>query len=90
MAGRRWLFRRDESGSRQILEDGDPIMCDEKYYPWCPDEDADWHLMAAALDLYKYCSELLEEYEGAGYCPSETLIANAKSALAKARGESGE
>jgi hypothetical protein len=26
-------------------------MCDETYYPWVPDNDADWHLIALAPDL---------------------------------------
>ena len=28
------------------------LMGDETYYPWVPDNDADWHLIAAAPDLY--------------------------------------
>jgi hypothetical protein len=28
-------------------------MCDETYYPWVPDNMADWHLIAAAPDLYE-------------------------------------
>jgi len=26
-------------------------MCDTHYYPWCPENDADWHLIAAAPDM---------------------------------------
>ena len=27
---------------------GNPIMSETEYYPWCPDNEADWHLFAAA------------------------------------------
>jgi len=42
---------------RYIVDDGDrkltaadvsgSFMCDTQYYPWCPDNEADWKLMAA-------------------------------------------
>lgn len=27
-------------------------MCAEHYYPWVPDNDADWDLIAAAPEMY--------------------------------------
>ena len=58
-------------------------------------DDAIWQrdkqireLKAVNAELYRCCAELLDEYEGGGYCPSEALIADAKAALARAKGGS--
>lgn len=46
-----WILTREE-GARHIRRtDGLSLMCDEPYYPWCPKEDADWQLIAAAPDM---------------------------------------
>jgi bacillopeptidase F (M6 metalloprotease family) len=52
-----------EPGSKR-LETGDgAIMGDEPYYPWAPDNDADWQLMAASPDLAR---EVIALREAAG------------------------
>lgn len=58
-----WRYERDEDGSmaehddtfkpRYIRCDSKPgaLMGGVKYYPWTPDNEADWVLIAAAPDL---------------------------------------
>ena len=60
-------------------------------------DDAIWRkdeqireLKAVSAELYRCCAELLSEYEGCGYCPSEALIADTEAAMARARGESSD
>ena len=65
-------------------------MCDENYYPWAPDNDADWHLIAAAPDLYdalKELSDLFDAIVSGEYVPDSFTTQPAHVALAKARGE---
>jgi hypothetical protein len=64
------------------------------YYPWVPENDADWHLIAAAPDLYEALDDVLELENNTSPFGGElqqdrierTLEA-ARAALAKARGE---
>lgn len=44
-----WEFRKDDCWT--IFADGSSIMGDIQYYPWVPDNEADWHLIAAAPQL---------------------------------------
>ena len=44
-----WVFRKDEGWT--ILADGESIMGNEQYYPWCPWNEADWRLIAAAPEM---------------------------------------
>ena len=48
-----WRLHFDEDHVRHIKTDTTPgsLMCDMQYYPWCPDNLDDWHLIAAAPDL---------------------------------------
>lgn len=46
---------RFRDGDRHIYSaDGNSLMCDMQYYPWCPENDADWSLIAAAPTMYEY------------------------------------
>ena len=49
-----WRLTVDDTGVRRI-EGTEPLkgalMCDERYYPWCPEEIEDWRLISAAPDL---------------------------------------
>lgn len=44
-----------EDGNMKIvapqLATRETLMCDMQYYPWCPSNDADWKLIAAAPEL---------------------------------------
>ncbi len=86
-------FVRD--GSTRTIVDGDEktIMCDTKYYPWCPDDDETWKLFAAAPCLLAACKLFTENcrvmYRNPGY---ESLWFDgpyrlAMAAIAKARGQ---
>lgn len=42
---------------------GDEIMCDTPYYPWCPDTDDEWRLIATApemLQMLRHCHQWLQ------------------------------
>jgi len=63
-----WTFRQEnESGHsvliRSIVAEGRDValMCDTAFYPWCPDDDDDWKLIAAAPDLLATLKSV-EEY----------------------------
>lgn len=73
-------------GETHLIADGDCIMCDMHYYPWAPENPADWHLIAAAPDLYDALQAMVD------YCNAECGSNiypghQANQALAKARGE---
>lgn len=74
-----------ERGTTQIrTADSGSIMCDETYYPWVPENDADWHLISAAPEMYQALENLLIAI-GMGW-DLDGVVDVAKSALAKAEG----
>ena len=76
-----WLFKRDEYGDRAIKADGKSIMCDTSYYPWCPNADADWHLIALS-------PEMLDALKDAHpHIADDALRARIGNLIAKAEGE---
>jgi hypothetical protein len=95
-----WTFVRN--GRREIWSaDNNAFMGDESYYPWCPEHDADWHLIAAAPDLYEVLEAALASLDAD---PSRSPLRDkearavqawlrgmwgdkARAALDKARGE---
>ena len=47
-----WKLIVSSEQQRRIIQAGKhALMCDEMYYPWCPENDADWQLIAASPDL---------------------------------------
>lgn len=53
-----------ERGTTQIRSaDNESLMGDETYYPWVPENDADWTLIAAAPDLHAHLTAALDEIE---------------------------
>jgi hypothetical protein len=67
------------------------LMCDEPYYPYCPDEDADWRLIAAAPDMLDALKNLLwyvGQLEMLVYSADDAgeheEVAKARAAIAKA------
>lgn len=61
-----WTFTKNDDGVRRIKapSHAGSLMCDERYYPWCPAEDADWRLIAAAPDLLAACENFLAWVDG--------------------------
>ena len=68
-------------GETQIIAGKDVLMSDMTYYPWNPENVHDWHLIAAAPDMYDALEELL------GFIELECdAIWNARKALDRANG----
>lgn len=83
-------------GTTRLVAGGEVTMCDETYYPWAPENDADWHLIAAAPELYEALKAMVyetthlspEDDDGSHWCKiSREALSNARAALAKARGQ---
>lgn len=86
-----WRFVREDGyggSDRKIITPGTlgALFCDAQYYPWCSDNEADWHLIAAAPAMAKALDEVWAWLESTGHFPglSEVIA----EALAAARGES--
>ncbi len=45
-----WVFRKKD-GNLELMMGNVCAMSSENYYPWVPENPADWELMAAAPDL---------------------------------------
>lgn len=82
-----WRVEARHGCDQLIASDGAGLMGNETYYPWTPENMADWHLIAAAPDLYEALENLIpwaDEHPSSDVIP---IIAAALSAIAKARGE---
>lgn len=84
-----WEVKYKNGETQLLMSDGDIHMCNMHYYPWVPENDADWHLIAAAPDLYEALERaeyMLRQY---GMRPEfyREVASEARAALAKARGE---
>lgn len=75
-----WTFSKGEYGVRRIvMPERGTQLCDEPHYPWCPDDDADWILMAAAPELLAALKDLLTQ-ESVRYATQRTDIGLATAA----------
>lgn len=54
-----WTVKYD-LGDTCLLMGGDCQMCNTAYYPWTPDNDADWHFIAAARELVPAMRDRIE------------------------------
>lgn len=59
-----WTIEQRDGDRYLRSVDGDSLMCDMAYYPWCPDSDADWRLIAAAPDYHEAMTECLKPDHG--------------------------
>lgn len=68
-----WTF--EKGGDCNIIRSvsGEALMGDAQYYPWAPEKDADWHLIAAAPDLLRVCI-LLRDGLNSGNVKSKPLM----------------
>jgi hypothetical protein len=84
-----WKFtkhrqRFDDGDTRRIESGGEePLMCDEQFYPSCPIEDADWHLIAAAPDMLAALKKRLhyDDCECGACSPMQHVIAKAEGKI---------
>ena len=87
-----------ESFVRRIKSDDKfkvSLMCDEEYYPWCPDKDEDWGLIASApqdIDtLVKFAEEALEVIEWYADKNADSKVTEkARELLERWEGKKGE
>jgi hypothetical protein len=84
-----WEVKYKNGETQLLMSDGDIHMCNMHYYPWVPENDADWHLIAAAPDLYEALEAVLSSIPDMGnyYDGAEDAFEQARTALAKARGD---
>ncbi len=59
-----WIYTKGSDDGVRHISSRDPdavseLFCDERYYPSCSDNDADWSLIAAAPDLYEAVKEYI-------------------------------
>jgi hypothetical protein len=79
-----WVFTT-ERGDNVIRGGGKTLMNDTQYYPYCPDEDADWRLIAAAPDLLDALQSVVSAWETGK--PYVNEMGAARAAIARATGE---
>jgi hypothetical protein len=59
-------------------------MCDETYYPWVPDNPADWDLIAAAPDMLEALEMIAKNLDGDMVQFEYDMV---RAAIAKAKGQ---
>lgn len=88
-----WYVDNTADGNTHIRDaNGNSLMCDEQYYPWVPDNPADWELIAAAPDLLAALKDLVKArymvtVDWAPQDKYDAVIDVALVAIAKATGE---
>ena len=84
-----WEFRKaEQDGVWTIFADGSSIMGDAQYYPWVPDNEHDWRLIAAAPELLEALIRMRHWAEGVQVnYTGDHPVAIARAAIAKATGE---
>lgn len=85
-----WRVSYERGTTKIRTADNESIMCDETYYPWVPENDADWHLIAAAPDLLEALEWALDAWDThnrTGDPMQGDWESDAIAAIAKAKGE---
>jgi hypothetical protein len=80
-----WTYKKI-NGIHNLMMGDKCAMSSEDYYPWVPENPADWTLMAAAPDLLEALLEFVKSFEGC-YADGEPAMIKARAAIAKATGE---
>lgn len=86
-----WEFRkRPHEPSWTIYANGNSIMGNERYYPWVPDKEDDWRLIAAAPELFDVLKDVVELWNHHCYAHGDgnptPLHSRARAAVNKAQG----
>lgn len=86
-----WKYVVDQRGDQSIqapssspLRSYETLMLDTDYYPFCPENEADWRLIAAAPDLLDALQEVLLWGTNTNYEKADAAVAKARAAIAKA------
>jgi len=80
-----WKFNTNHDWTIRSEAHSGSLMGNATSYPWVPENKADWHLIAAAPELYRLLDEALSYTSCESWSPS--LTDEIKAALSKARGE---
>lgn len=84
-----WRFNNALGETWTICDSfGESLMGAETYYPWVPDAEADWRLIAAAPDLLEALQALIDmdvAYKRGNRV--EDAVEKARAAILKATGE---
>lgn len=56
-----WTIINSNSSRKIESSDGQSLMCDEQFYPWVPENEGDWNLIAAAPDMLECLHTLFLE-----------------------------
>ena len=54
-----WNWKWDEGDRKLYNANGRCIMCDTSYYPWTPQTDEEWSLIAAAPEMFEALQKFL-------------------------------
>jgi hypothetical protein len=84
-----WSFHKDDGDFRIKNSRGTTIMCNTNYYPWNPDDEESWHLIAAAPELLEALKAIIANdfLPGAWNQKYEEIALEARKAIAKAEGK---
>jgi len=58
-----WRILYERGSSHLRSADNTSLMCDETYYPWVPETEGDWEIIAAAPDLHAALTAMVDEVE---------------------------
>lgn len=77
-----WRLAFDSEFDSSEIEsaDGVSLMGSETFYPWVPENPADWHLIAAGPEMLEALEEACDHYEKTRQerAPWRPIIAKAK------------
>lgn len=84
---RPWIFGTNSVWTISSAAHSGSLMGNATYYPLVPENKADWHLIAAAPDLFYVVGAFVSWLNDNDEISLMELGEDAKAALAKARGE---
>jgi len=76
-----WTIEREHGDRVLRAPDGTALMCDMQFYPWVPDSEADWNLIAAAPEMLEALMDCMKFVPQGHWARDE-----AEAVIKKARG----